>query len=237
MKLPGVNDIPAQTPLEWEKLFRNESSRAAGQDLYPEIFANSYLMPLQRKAEMRKMLAKARMVSPSVVMEIGSDKGGGFYHWVKAFLPSKAIAIEYRGVPFAPAFESAFPSTKFLCIEGSSYDTKTVNRVQEFLGTSQIDCLFIDGDKSAFNKDVAAYLPFMRSGGLILLHDVQDVKNAQETMATYAKQFRTETILDTSEYDAIQEREKGGLPPIDAYEGWFRVWKRTSCGVGIIHVR
>jgi cephalosporin hydroxylase len=61
----------------------NDKDRMPGLDLYTEIFDHPWLFPLQRKAEMAAMMKLARSIEPKTVMEIGSDKGGSFYHWVK----------------------------------------------------------------------------------------------------------------------------------------------------------
>src|SRR5688572_5725105 len=188
-----LESFPVGIEHAWEKFLSEE--RQDGLDVYPEIFHDGILFPLQRMRETEKMIAMARTVKPSVVMEIGSDKGGSFYHWVKGLIPTKAIALEIRGIPFAEAFQKAFPDTRFFFGDDSSYDPVIVDAVWHFLNGDKIDCLFIDGDKHGFSKDVAAYLPMMRQGGMIFLHDVTEVLNAQETMERYAKKgYRTETI-------------------------------------------
>lgn len=221
---------------EWDKFLATDKA-PSGQNIYPNVFHNGILFPLQRMRETEAMIKLARMFNPRVVMEIGSDKGGSFYHWVKGFTPAKAIAVELRGIPFADSFPKAFPDTRFYFVDDSSYTLGTIAKVKAFLGEDTIDCLFIDGDKGGFVKDVQAYMPMMRKGGLMLLHDVQDVVNAQDAMRWAQKHgHRTQVILDTSEYDEIAARERAEFPPADSYEGWFRTWKRTSCGVGVIHV-
>lgn len=228
--------FPAGIVEAWDR-FLAEDHEPFGDNIYPKVFEHPMLFPLQRMRETEAMIAMARKVNPSVVMEIGSDKGGSFYHWVKAFIPDSAIAIEIRGVPFADAFKRSFPMTDFLMLEGSSYAPEIVGAVEQYLGGERIDCLFIDGDKRGFGKDVMAYMPMMRPGGLIFLHDVQDIAEAKAAIAAWGSTGRkTEILLDTSEYDAIESREREGLPISSGYEGWFRIWKRTSCGVGVIHV-
>lgn len=222
---------------EWEKFIANDRS-PTGLDIYPDIFHNGILFPLQRMRETEMMIAMARTINPKRVMEIGSDKGGSFYHWVKAFSPEKAIAIEIRGIPFEESFPRAFPDTQFFFAADSSYDPEIVRAVSRFIGPGFLDCIFIDGDKGGFMKDVQSYLPMVRRGGLIFLHDVTEVESAREAMRFCEREYRmrTEVFVDTSEYDEIHRRELSGIPPADAYEGWFRYWKRSSCGVGVIHV-
>lgn len=233
--VPGLDPIPAEVKGEWEKFLAKE--RQDGLPIYPEVFANGWLFPLQRMREAERMIEMARTTRPRVVMEIGSDKGGGFYHWIKC-LPTveKAIAIEIRGVPFAGVFKRAFPERQLLCLDESSYEPATVEQVREFLAGDPIDCLFVDGDKRAFDQDFEAYRPMMRSGGIVFFHDIQDTINPLDTFRALGRSYRTEEIIDTSEYEAIERRMAAGLQPADSYEQWFRVWKRGSCGVGVIHI-
>ena len=233
--LPGMDPIPAEVVPEWQKIFA--APRPGGCSVYPEIFENGWLFPLQRMRETEKMIDLARMITPRVILEIGSDKGGSFYHWIEG-IPSvlKAIAIEIRGTPFADVFAAAFPDRRLLCIEESSYDPATVARVAAFLEGDAIDCLFIDGDKCAFDRDFDAYLPMMRAGGIVFFHDIQDADNSTETFERLSRTYKHESIIDTSEYDAIAAREAAGIAPASSYEQWFRIWKRRSCGVGVIYV-
>src|SRR5678815_518627 len=228
--------FPAGIVEAWDQ-FLAEDREPFGANVYPKIFEHPMLFPLQRMRETEAMIAMAREINPTVVMEIGSDKGGSFYHWVKAFSPDIAIALEIRGVPFADAFRRTFKQTDFLMIHGSSYAGETVDEVRRYLDGTMIDCLFIDGDKKGFGRDVMSYLPLVRPGGLIFLHDVQDVAEAKHALAAWASTGRkTEILLDTSEYDEIEKRIVEDLPVATSYEGWFRIWQRTSCGVGVIHV-
>lgn len=229
--------MPPQVGPAWDRFMELNRDLESGRDVYPEIFENGWLFPLQRMRETAKMIAMARTIYPKTVMEIGSDKGGSFFHWVKGLRPSKAIAIEIRGIPFAESFRTAFPKTEFYFAGGaSSYEPAQVRAVRMFLDEEKIDCLFIDGDKSAVDKDFAAYLPMMRNGGLVFIHDIVDDIEPRRVFNRLKAQYKTQQIVDTSEYDAIEARELEGLTIATAYEGWFRVWKRTSCGVGVVYV-
>lgn len=220
--------------------FNNESNRPVGLDLYDDVFHSRAMFPLQRKKETAAMVAKARSISPQVVMEIGSDKGGGFYHWIKGIpTVNTAIANDVRGCPFQQQFKKHFPEVDFHFLEGSSRDAGLLNGLRSLLGDRKIDVLFIDGDKSKFYQDFVAYLPIMKTGGIVFMHDIQ----VSEPGAAFAKvggQFRTERIIDTSEAAAI--REKYGpkwsreISYENSYESWLHIWQASSCGVGVIYV-
>jgi cephalosporin hydroxylase len=239
----NYDSFPKGIQEEWARFVKDNGALEPGRDMYPEIFDNGLLFPLQRRNEMALMMQLARSVSPRVVMEIGSDKGGGFFHWCKS-LPTvrRAVAAEFRGVPFIDAFLKLFPATGFCFIEGSSFDPSNVQKVREFLEQNPIqpgklDCLFIDGDKNGTAKDFAAYAPLVRPGGLVFIHDVE-MKDIHPSQFFYslAADYRIMAILDGREGREAEARERAGEKCTTAYEGWLRIWKWTSCGVGVVQM-
>lgn len=238
-----INPITQQLNAEWEKFMLAEPFRRSGDDSYRDIFNNGWLFPLQRVNETAAMIRLARELKPRVVMEIGSDKGGGFYHWIKG-LPSvkRAVAIEYSGVPFASAFERMFPEVDFHFIHASSYELATVESVRHFLAEDKFDCIFIDGDKGRTRDDFEAYVSMVRPGGLIFIHDVEQsiykgaVPNPSEAFYELRKRYKLSVILDGREGMDAETRERGGEVPTSSYETWLRTWKWNSCGVGIVHI-
>lgn len=230
--------MDAQMPLEvktaWERFAFFDGTRRAGLDVYPDIFKDGWLFPLQRTRETEKMIALARTISPRVVMEIGTDKGGGFYHWVKGLTPEKAIAVEFRGCPFSESFPGMFPKTQMKFIGASSYDATTVRDVSKFLNGDLIDILFIDGDKGGTERDFNAYRPMVRRGGLIMIHDVMDKHIHPSEFFFGLKGYEKHVIFDGTEGIEAAARGAAGLPIDGSYEQWLRIWKDTSCGVGVI---
>ena len=232
-------DYPKGMTQEIEQFFLSEESRPAGLDSYDDVFSSHYFFPLQRRRELEKMMQIARSIAPKTVMEIGCDKSGGLYHWCKC-LPSvqHVIACEIRGTPYANAFEKAFPKIEFLWLPQSSMGD-AIGSVDNWLAMRgsrvRIDCLFIDGDKSAFLKDFNAYLPMMNPQGIVFMHDVQD----RPPMAAFETVKRRglhdcSVILDVSESEEAVERERSGIPSTCEHENWLRIWKGRSCGVGVI---
>lgn len=169
--------LPEGLTKAWEEFLASESSRTPGMDLYPEVFEHPLLFPLQRMGEAAAMIQIAREYSPKVVMDVGSDKGGGLYHWIKC-LPSvqRVIACEVRGTPYNVALQRAFPSIDFLWLPFSSYKASTVDEVKWFLDDppATIDVLFLDGDKARFDQDFWLYARFMTPRSVVFFHDVAD---------------------------------------------------------------
>lgn len=235
--------LPAGLRHAWQLFLAGDADRPRGLDLYEEIFSDELLFPLQRKRELAAMMRLARSIEPRTVMEIGADKGGSFYHWIKC-LPTveRAIAIEVRGVPYADLFAQAFDDVAVLLgLACSSLTDATAAALREFLSPRSIDCLFMDGAKAWFARDWDLYAPMVRPGGLIFVHDINEggphaPAPPAEFFRSIAAPYETSTIIDTSEIDDAARREAHGLPPADSYEAWLRYWKTSSCGVGVIRV-
>jgi predicted O-methyltransferase YrrM len=229
--------LPAGLAEEWEQFFESEDSRLAGEDIYTDIFSNGLLFPLQRMRETAEMMQRARRIKPRVIMEIGADKGGSFYHWIKS-QPSvkKAIALEIRGTPYAQSFRRAFPDVDFLFLPTASLDAWALREVRGFLAGDALDCLFLDGDKGSFDRDFYAYLGFTRPSSLVFLHDVFGTAPPAKVFEELKPHFPTELILNTTETEEAARRASGGEAITSSYEGWLRVWTHPTCGVGIVNV-
>lgn len=200
--------------------------------LYDEVF-ESALFPLQRRLELEEMMRIARRVSPKVVYEIGSDKGGSLFHWCQIPTVRKVIAAEIGGIPYQREFEEAFKPIQFCWLPESSYAPATVAKVRTFLGESKIDCLFIDGDKLGFLKDFQAYRGMLSDKSITFLHDLYDngPREAFEILATTFPHVRLVNTLDAVE--AVLE-ELDGKPCKKRQDQWLRHWRGASAGVGVL---
>lgn len=234
--------LPSNLCDEWSTLLKNKPGR--GNDLYDCVFDNNTLFPLQRKRETEKMIAKARTIRPRVVAEIGADKGGSFFHWVCGLeTVERALAIEIRGTPYGNLFADAFPEVDFKFIPDSSYSTDTVLSVTEWLNGDKFDCVFLDGDKSEFMRDFNLYLPMVRRGGMIMMHDInRGGKHPAAPPATVfdniadGGRFVTERIIDTSEAVEAAQRDADKVALVNSYDAWLRFWADSSCGVGVVYI-
>lgn len=233
-------DWPAGYMEHLVRFLADDALRPAGANVYDDVLESPLLFPLQRRSELIQMIRLARSLDrpPETVMEIGADKGGGIYHWVKC-LPSvrRMIANEIRGCPYAVQMSAAFPSVSFLFSERRSLGAKTHIDVLRFLKGGTLDVLFIDGDKNLTEMDFARYAPLVRVGGLIFIHDVASHHPADAFHRIRTMEgIRTEMIIDTSDSREAIRREWAGIPPHCPYEAWLRHWGGRSCGVGVIHV-
>jgi hypothetical protein len=212
--------LPPTIVQDWRNLLSGEHSSDA-------VFDHPVLFPLQRRSELRRMLAAAG--SPRVVMEIGADKGGGLYHWCTMPSVRAVIACEIRGTPYSAEFEAAFPHIAFLWLPETSRDA-TPQKVRDWLGTIRIDVLFIDGDKCAFYDDWETYRSMVT--GTVFFHDIQDESTGNDWRRVKKEvgYDKCSEILDTSDWQRTPN------PPVTAHDGWLQYWKGASCGVGVLKV-
>lgn len=225
------SDFPPGLLAEWQAFFQTHPQPATG--ICDDVFAG-VKFPLQRKRELAGMLALAAAVKPVTVCEIGADKGGTLYHWCCVPEVRRVIACEVRGLPYRALFEQAFPHIDFLWLGSSSYSTETYQRVRDWLGSGTIDMLFIDGDKSYFDRDFALYAPLVRKpGGLILMHDIMDevTGGAFRACRTF---YQWAQLIDTTESVEAISRARAVVPATSDHEHWLRHWRGCSAGCGVI---
>jgi hypothetical protein len=220
---------------QWKRFF--EDDLPPGQDSYDRIFSDGMLFPLQRRREMEYMMKTARRYSPRVVFEIGADKGGGLYHWCASLeTVTHVIACEIRGTPYCNLFEEAFPDIDFLWLPQSSFDPATVSCVSRWLGGLKIDCLFLDGLKSEFDRDFNCYRPMLANPSVTFVHDIQDKAPGYGYWKICQVEPHHFEFIDTSESKEALDAQAAGVNAASAHEGWLRHWGGRSCGVGTVFI-
>lgn len=230
-------DWPADYLPSVEKFLAEDYLRPSGGDCSLDAINSQWLFPLQRRYELEAMIRIAKRYKPSVVMEIGADKGAGVYQWCKCVTTIKRfIGVEICGTPYAALMEKAFPHIEFLWINESSYDSKIVNQVKEWLKGDPIDTLFIDGDKSAFHQDFDCYLPLMGKDSVVFMHDINDRPPRTSYDLVCARGYEHGEIIDIRDTHEAIQRQKQGYPPSSPHEGWLRYWEGKSAGVGVIYL-
>lgn len=204
-----------------------------------EVFKWSEIMPLQRRRELHTMLEIGSSWDTEVYMEIGADKGGTLFSWlVDNRTLKKVIACEYRGTPYKELFEKHFPHIQFLWLEGSSHVPQAKAQVEEFLEGRTIDCLFIDGDKNAFDQDFDMYLPLItRGGGMIFIHDIYDRSGKSPCAKVFrelAKKYTCSTIINLTESVMAKHAAELEWESSGCYEDWLRAGG-DDCGLGVFY--
>lgn len=104
------------------------------------------------------------------ILEIGCDAGGTLYAWGRIAKKVYGITLLNGG------FASGLPlyDHRATIFTGNSHDPHTVKRLEDCLGDTRVDFLFIDGDHTydgVFN-DFWIYKRFVRDWGFIGIHDI-----------------------------------------------------------------
>jgi cephalosporin hydroxylase len=141
---------------------------------------------IQRTWELQSLIADVVKVRPSVVVEIGTHRGGTLACWaivsapgahlVSLDLPTPSEGMGTTDRDLAHVRSMLRDGRQLTAIRADSHLPSTLARVQEVLAGRAIDFLWIDGDHSdaGVRQDFAMYSPHVRHGGLIAFHDINE---------------------------------------------------------------
>jgi len=143
------------------------------------------IKPKQIRYELKKLADAVKQQEPSIIMEIGTSRGGTFYTWCR-YIDSayKMISMNLPGSRFM--FGTNYPEkyTRFLrqfsddkkmyFLRCDSHSRKTIEKLQNVIGTEKIDFLLIDGDHryEGVKQDFEMYKEFVSEHGMIAFHDI-----------------------------------------------------------------
>ena len=161
------------------------------------LLAINGFQALQKPAELVLLLKRLEELSPKVILEIGSGKGGST--WAFSKLPSlkKLICLDLPNGPWGggPTRESIgyiaqHMSGALTFLAGDSRTEAALREVKKTLKRGLIDFLLIDGDHSyaGVKSDYITYSPLVRKGGLIAFHDI--CKHSKESKCEVEKFWR-----------------------------------------------
>ncbi len=139
---------------------------------------------IQHRDEARKAFALMQAIRPCMrFLEIGSRKGGSLYVYAGACEPGAKIvavdpSIERRPRIVLRRVVQALEAEGYdmTWIRAESQELGALQGVQGAFGNESIDVLHIDGDHSydAVSRDYQIYSPLVRTGGVIILHDIDN---------------------------------------------------------------
>ena len=147
-------------------------------------YCDAFFHPFQVPEELVRLMKDVRRLNPQTVLEIGTHRGGTLYLWARLARPDAIlISIDLPGGKFgggyspfrAPIYRRfAQERQKLHLMRADSHRDSTLEETKRLLSGRPIDLLFIDGDHTyeGVKKDWEMYSPLVRSGGLIVFHDV-----------------------------------------------------------------
>jgi cephalosporin hydroxylase len=139
---------------------------------------------IQRTWELQSLLAEVRALRPRTVVEIGTHRGGTLACWavvahpnahlVSIDLPSLEDGLGTTDSDLARLRGLIAPHQRLSAIREDSHARATYEQLLRILDGEAVDLLWIDGDHSdaGVRQDVSLYLPLVRVGGLVALHDI-----------------------------------------------------------------
>jgi predicted O-methyltransferase YrrM len=180
--------------------------------------ATGILKPAQIQGEISYVMEKIKDIHPLRVMELGTGKGGNLFLLCNATASNgKIISLDLRGGAHGagyppwrvPLFKSFVSKDKeLILLLADSHKIETKEQIGKILGNEKLDVLFIDGDHSyaGVKRDFELYNSFVRSGGLIIFHDIAICK----TDPTCQVDMFWNELKNNYEYEeVIEDRNQG----------------------------
>ena len=131
----------------------------------------------QQKPEFLELLNRVNALAPQQALEIGGRRGGSALLFsIAAGEQASILSIDLDNSG------SRIERLQKLCHDkdvtfwqGDSHLDETAQRLERHLGGNKLDFLFIDGDHSyeGAKEDFIRYSRYVRAGGIIALHDIQ----------------------------------------------------------------
>jgi predicted O-methyltransferase YrrM len=133
--------------------------------------------PEQRPAEIKALLRLLENDRPRRILEIGGRRGGTLILFSHVAAPDAhllSIDIEYDDVRGNALRVLARAGQRLEAWRADSQLISTRAAVEKWLGGTELDFLFIDGDHAyrSVARDFELYAPLVRKGGLVAFHDI-----------------------------------------------------------------
>lgn len=130
---------------------------------------------MQNANELAEVLRLVSGINPQVIVEIGCMAGGTLYAWRQVCDAVYGVTLPMPN----PDYPRRHGASVLL---GDSHDSASVAWLLAELAGRAVDVLHIDGDHSygGVRADWEMYSPLVRPGGLILIHDVVNDRDAAD---------------------------------------------------------
>lgn len=143
------------------------------------------------KQDLETLLDMLEPIKPKVILEIGMHQGYSMEVWRKAFNPDILIGVEIN-----PPTPNSYTKENGMLWKTNSHSLSCFEEVVGRLRGMPVDFLFIDGDHSLLGvfKDWEMYVPIVRKGGIIALHDTMYHADGTEEVDIFWRDIRDHYI-------------------------------------------
>lgn len=141
------------------------------------LWRSHFFRPLQKRAEILRLVEILRAHQPSAICEIGAAGGGTTFLLAHAAAPDALVVsldLAFTGSRKAALRQFARSEQKIICLQKDSHEPETVSVIRNCLPERKLDVLYLDGDHSyqGIRSDFEFYSPLVRPGGIIVFHDI-----------------------------------------------------------------
>jgi cephalosporin hydroxylase len=131
----------------------------------------------QKESEIAALLKILAQDPPRYILDIGTGLAGTLFLFAQVAYPDACIIsvdinLGRKRKIIYPKLGKA--SQRIICIRGNSRSPEVIKRIRSLFGNIKIDFLFLDGDHTyeGVKTDFLNYVPLVRKGGLVALHDI-----------------------------------------------------------------
>jgi predicted O-methyltransferase YrrM len=161
------------------------------------------IAPTQERSEILQLATLIHQRKPKTVVEIGTEKDGTLAIWCcVADAKATIVSIDLPGGMFGGGYPGwrtslyrrfAQPAQTLHLLRKDSHLTQTRDELKALLPVGGIDYLFIDGDHTykGVKQDFEIYSPLVRSGGLVVFHDICTKTDADNQVPEFWREIRT----------------------------------------------
>jgi predicted O-methyltransferase YrrM len=145
--------------------------------LTDELWRSHFFRPLQKQAEIMRLVEIVRALRPETLCEIGAAGGGTTFLLAQAAASNATIItldLAFTESRRAAVSRFGLKGQKVFCLQNDSHNPETVRLIADCLDGRSLDVLYLDGDHSyeGIKADFQLYSPFVRTGGLVVFHDI-----------------------------------------------------------------
>jgi len=139
---------------------------------------------MQKRMELTALDEILAARRPQAVLEIGTAHGGTLFFLTRVASPDATIvSLDLYGGRLGTGplrtllyKQFALRRQRIHLPLGDSHSLEMLNEIKRILAGQALDCLYIDGDHyyEGVKRDFELYVPLVRKGGIVILHDIVD---------------------------------------------------------------